>query len=244
MIVNQNYVADISNLVSYSPGASIAYLQDKMEADDDYYDDDEEDFGDSNESYRVRRVATTLAGHMSKLDQSLGEEFIRLKGLYDRLLEAKSEVRESAFDAFETIVLNITVEESTKKLDIENIELYPLKRAKTKYKDVAGDFLDRLLKKLKELTSKNSIDQKSALESAKLLAIVCKSFASIIAESKKQLLPLVLGLLTKELQKYKSVPEIKAAILDAFSSLFIKEISDDKIEEHLHLMISSIDDNS
>lgn len=108
-------------------------------------------------------------------------------------------MREAAFQAFEAIVQNITVEESTKKTDIENIELYPLKRAKTKYKDVAEEFLERLLKKISELLSKNSVDQKSSIESARLLASVSKSFATAIGESKGKLLPLVFGILTKEL---------------------------------------------
>lgn len=51
----------------------------------------------------------TLAGHMSKLDSSLGDAFIRMKGLYERLLESKPEVRQSTFEAFKTIVRNITV---------------------------------------------------------------------------------------------------------------------------------------
>ncbi len=79
----------------------------------------------------------------------------------------------------------ITVEENTKKIDIENIEMFIIKRARTNYKEVALDLVERLVKKLNEVTSKNSIDPKTTGEVAKLLSSICYSFASSISDNPK-----------------------------------------------------------
>lgn len=180
---NNDYQKDVSELVGYSPIGRISYLADRIETeDDDYYeeeDDDEENSG--SYSWKVRSVVTSLIGHLARLDSFLVDEFVGLTKLYDRLMETKLEVREAAFEAFNRIVHCVTVEENTKKLDIENIVLYPIRRTRTKFKEIANEFLENLIKKLNELTSKNSVDQKSVLESSRLLLVVCKSFAGTIA---------------------------------------------------------------
>jgi hypothetical protein len=86
---------------------------------------------------------------MGKLDQSLAGNSIYLTKLYDRLLESNAEVREAAFSGLETLVHCITVDDSsTHKTDIDNMELFPLKRARTTFKSSSLEFLERLLKKL------------------------------------------------------------------------------------------------
>jgi hypothetical protein len=141
-----------------------------------------------------------LVGWLLKLDNYLAEEFISLTKLYNRLIETSPEVRDVAFDTFNKLVRSMTVEENTKKMDIENIELYPIRRARTKFKDSANEFLDHLVKKISELTSKTSIDPKSTLECSRLLVAVCKSL------------------------KNSKINEVRANILEGFSYLFIKEI--------------------
>ena len=67
-------------------------------------------------------------------------------------------------------------------MDIENIVLYPIRRTRTKFKELTNGFLEHLIRKLNELTSKNSVDQKSVLESSRLLRTICKSFAGTISK--------------------------------------------------------------
>jgi hypothetical protein len=176
------------------------------------------------------------------LDNYLADEFIGITKLYNRLMETSLEVRDATFDTFNKLVNSMTVEENTKKMDIENIVLYPFRRARTKFKDSANEFLDHLIKKINELTSKNSVDAKSVLECSRLLVAVCKSFAATICED-KAVLAILLPLLERELKKNK-VHEVRANILEAFSYLFIKEIEGIKLEYYIKLMIDSLDINS
>ena len=193
---NSSYQKDVSELVSYSPGGRISYLADKIEVEeeDDYYDE-EEDYDDSgSHSCRVRRAVTSLIGHLARLDNFMVNEFIGLIKLYDRLLETSVEVKDAAFETFNRIVHCVTIEENTKKLDIENVVLYPIRRTRTKFKELANEFLEKIKKKLNELTSKSSVDQKSVLECSRLLLVVCKSFAGTIAKD-AELVPILFPLL-------------------------------------------------
>ena len=219
---NNNYQKDVSELVGYSPEGRISYLADKIEVEEDDYYDDEEEYDDNGvHSCKVRRVVTSLIGHLARLDNFLVDEFIGLTKLYDRLLESSLEVREAAFDTFNRIVHCITVEENTKKLDIENMVLYPIRRTRTKFKELANEFIEHIVKKVDNLTAKSSVDQKSVLECSRLLLAVCKSFAGTISKD-PDIIHILFPLLERELKKNK-VHEVRANILEAFSSLFIKD---------------------
>lgn len=186
---------------------------------------------------------TSLIGRLCRLDNFLVDEFIGLIKLYDRLMETNIQVREAAFETFNRIVHCVTVEENTKKLDIENVILYPIRRTRTKFKEVANEFLEYLVKKLKELTAKNTIDQKSVIECSRLLLAVCKSFAGTISKD-QELVPLLFPLLERELKRSDTTHDTRANILEAFSYLFMKEIENLKLEQYLKLMIDSLDTNS
>lgn len=191
----------------------------------------------------MRIVVTSLIGRLCRLDNFLVDEFIGLIKLYDRLMETNIQVREAAFETFNRIVHCVTVEENTKKLDIENVILYPIRRTRTKFKEVANEFLEYLVKKLKELTAKNTIDQKSVIECSRLLLAVCKSFAGTISKD-QELVPLLFPLLERELKRSDTTHDTRANILEAFSYLFMKEIENLKLEQYLKLMIDSLDTNS
>lgn len=243
MINNSAYEKDIQELVSYSPGARISYLQNRVEAEDDDGDDSDGDEPEGSESYRVRQAGTVLVGALGRLDPALSDSFIHNGRLYERLLESKPEVREAAFAAFEGLIHCITVEESTSKLDIENTELFPLKRARTKFKGSSHQLLERLVRTLSELTSKNVIDEKSTLECAKMLASICRSLAGTIAESPDVLNP-VLALLERELKRTSRQPQAKTRILEAFGSLFIKRVPPSRLGDYTSLMVQNIEKNS